>query len=863
MYKITNCVSCSWMASVARAAVGTAALAAALLAGAANAQTSPGQTPAANEPSALGEIVVTAQKQSEKLQKAPLAVSAFSSQEIEQAGLAGPQQLQFNVPSLTFGNNNGYSNITLRGIGNTTTALAAEPSVATYVDGVYNGSLLTQAVPQFDLERIEVLRGPQGTLYGRNATGGVINYISKPASFTPGAFGSVSYGNYDAVQSDVGITGPLVADKLAIRLSAHFGNNDGYRYDIATGQRGDADRIGSGRGELLFTPSSALTISLRGDIAHDRNTNPSELISLKSLDGVTSESTPLGIFSLPAAALASIPGLLSPADLAKLGGGSIAKYFGLLQPGPAAPDPTRTLNFAGVGPGQVYVVDSGGGSLKFTGDLGSVAVDAITGYRHSRLQIDGGTSGFSVPEASFGSLIQTSNQVTQELNVSGKSFGNRLDWLVGAFYFHDDGRINVTNWLPATSQSTIAGLSLATPPGSPYKLSLSQPLQSNFLTYFQSVYSTVTQSGTDYFTGQPLIGGVTTPPTAFGGVDVIQTSQSVAGFGQASYHLTDRLRLTGGVRLTFDKKSDIRSLYSNLAYTFGTLGGLTPLQLGLCDKQHDSKTWSAPTGTVGIDYDVAHNVFSYAKVSRGYKAGGFNSSGCDAPFNPEFLTSYETGVKSTFAGGQVLANAAMYYYTYSNIQFTTLTNGTDTIQNAGSATAFGLELEYAIRPRAIAGLQLDGSASFEDSHYGAGLFQDPAFQAYYQIQGNELIRAPKWKSSVGLEYARDLGNSGTVSLRGEAAYTAKIFNDIYDGMAIYESDMTQPAYWVANARLNWTSVNNRYQVQLFVNNVTNTLYATNRFATNTPLSLDSVIGQFAPPRTFGARLTVKLGSETR
>jgi len=164
-----------------RGLVGTAALGALTMASVAHAQTTSNRSVGVT----LGEIVVTAQKREQNLQKTAVAVTALTSDRIQQANIAQPVQLQFRVPSMTFGYQSGYTYLTLRGVGNDTT-VNAESSVATYLDGVYTGALISESVPSYDLARIEVLRGPQGTLYGRNTTGGVINYITRDPSFTPG-----------------------------------------------------------------------------------------------------------------------------------------------------------------------------------------------------------------------------------------------------------------------------------------------------------------------------------------------------------------------------------------------------------------------------------------------------------------------------------------------------------------------------------------------------------------------------------------------------------------------------------------------------------------------------------------------------
>jgi iron complex outermembrane receptor protein len=132
-----------------------------------------------------------------------------------------------------------------------------------------------------------------------------------------------------------------------------------------------------------------------------------------------------------------------------------------------------------------------------------------------------------------------------------------------------------------------------------------------------------------------------------------------------------------------------------------------------------------------------------------------------------------------------------------------------------------------------------------------------------QIKGNELIRAPRWKTSLGAQYSSRLGDGGTLMLRGEGAWSDKIYNDIFNGKAPDIAATTQPPFWIVNARLVWTSANRRYEAELFGANLANSLYATNRVAFNTPATVENVTGQFAPPRTFGVRVTVKLGSAVR
>jgi iron complex outermembrane receptor protein len=808
--------------------------------------------------STVEEVIVTAQKRSENIQKTPIAMTAITANRIQSGGITGADKLQFIAPSMTFGQNSNYTYVTLRGVGTDLVFLSGEASVATYIDGVYTGDLVSSGLPNLDLARIEILRGPQGTLYGRNATGGVINYISKDPSFQPGSSASVSYGNYNAVVADADVTGPIASDVVAGRLSLHFNEHSGYRYNLFNGQHEDADRSPSGHAAVIFKPTDSFSVILRGDVTHETSSNPHEAITNTSLDGVTTQSTPLGLFSLPAARLPA--NTLSPSDLAKLNGGSIADFFNVGESGLLTPNPNKSLDFANYFPVR-YDTDTGGGSATINWS-GPVNVKSITAYRYTNFNATADNSGTAAPIIELAPLTQKSRQFTQEFNVSGRAFDGKLDWLAGAYYFNDQGSIAATIPLPTTGEGVILGASLANQtPGSPYALNLSQPLLTSFFDV-ASPQATVLANGRDAITGQRLIAGVTVPTTPFLGFSTEQQSQSVAGFAQATYHVTDKLRITGGARFTRDQKDVDRTFHSNLLVAFGET--LTSPGTSLCEGKRDSKTWTAPTGTIGADYDVASNVLGYAKASWGYKAGGYNSSDCGKPFNPEYLTAYEAGVKSTLADGQLRLDAAAYYYDYTNIQFTVYENGSAPILNGGKATAAGVEVEYQFRPRALSGFSLDGSASYEYSSYGRAFIQDPAFLVPapgLNIAGNELIRAPKWKFNVGAEYTVPTADVGDVTLRAETAYTDTIYNDVFNGKAPFASGTTQPAYWVLNAVLSWKSRDGRWEGQIFGSNLLNTYYATDRSETNTPSGEIFTTGQFAPPRTYGVRLIMRLGSE--
>ncbi|WP_293871770.1 TonB-dependent receptor [Sphingomonas sp. 67-36] len=861
----------------------------------------------------LGDIVVTAQKRAENIQSTPIAITAMTSERIEQGGLDQPVKLQYSVPSMNYTNASGYTYISLRGIGNNA-AILSDSTVATYQDGVYTGMMVTQSVPTFDLQRIEVLRGPQGTLYGRNTTGGVINYITKEPSFEFGAAGDVSYGNYNSVEANAGLTGPLVDDKIAIKFSFHYDRHDGYYQNLAINQREYAGNSIGGRIAVLIRPADNLKLTIRGDMSRSENSNAYTNVHLTSLDGgATDDTHPLGIFSQPASYFTTNPGLLSPADIAKLNGGSIASYYGLVQNGQASPDSLKTGTFTNWAP-TIFKTKSSGASITADWDLGDVTVKSISGYRYGSLYNTGDVGGLSTPLLYVSPIDETDKQYTQELNISGKAFDNKLEWLVGAFYYHMDGAARNAYYLPTVGQTYLLQTNLANPAGSAYAYNLNAttltPLGS-LPGAFPSSYQT-TPFDMPSFPGFPGVPAEASPragsipSTPFMGGTMTQKSDSYAAFAQATYHLTDDLRLTGGIRYTIDRKVAYRTLHSNFAYalTASTIyqyvqAGYLPPEAygeeaiasaaGLCTNARKAKTWRAPTGMVSLDYDAASNVLTYAKVSWGYKAGGMNNGECNTSYDPEYLTAYEGGVKAVMADGQILTNLALYYYDYKDIQFATYQNNGSRVLNAASATAFGVELEYAFRPRFAPGWQLDGSASFEASHYGAGCFGDPAnlnnagflsspkdacpatvvnpntgqvvpIGSSADIKGNELIRAPRWKFNAGLQYATDVGDFGNLLARLDAAWTGKKYNDIWNGKVPGLDQSADPGYWVMNALLGWTSPDKRFSAEVFGENLTDTRYYINRNDTNIPSTAYSVIGVMGTPRTYGVRLRAKFGS---
>lgn len=704
--------------------------------GAAASQQIEQRTEPSQDAGGVADIVVTAERRESRLLETPVAVAAIATAQLERQGIDSFEDIQAVTPSLTFGKFSNYAVASLRGIGTDFGTISAEPSVAIFQDGVYLGPSSAQNVPSFDLERVEVLRGPQGTLYGRNAVGGTINYITRNPSFTPELNGIFELGRFGTGSASLGVSGPVVDDVLAVRVSGRVQVRDGYRVNDFNGDDADDLSSQSVAGTAMLKASDSFRLYLRGDYTHLKNSLPYERIQ-----------DSLGFNTI----------------------------FG----GSFTPDPAETRHFRNNTP-TFSNFDAWGTSATAELELGKTTIRSISAYRKNSVDSLEDWDGSDANIANV-SIADRFTQFTQEVNIFGTVLNDRVDWLLGGFYYD------------ATGDSTFFSDGL--------------------------LYSALLGVSNFSFVGH-------------------QKSSSVAGFGQVTAHVTDRLNLTGGLRYTRDRKTMDQSILIDQVVD---ICGVTT-----------SKKWSAWTGTLSADYHVTDDAIVYARASKGYKAGGINLGQCADLFDPERLKSLEVGLRGSILNGKVQGALTAFYYDYAKIQFTTFTQTQATIDNVGGATVKGIELELNTSP--ARGLRFDGSLSFLDSSYDDQLVADPLLTGVYQIGGNALVRAPRWRGNLGAEYSFDAGSS-KVTIRGETSFSAHYFHDIFNGEAALQSQTREPSYTISNARLIW-KLNPRLEVQAFIENIEGNQYAYRRFVSS---AFGGIVGQFSPPRTFGIRANVNFG----
>ncbi|MFZ5609584.1 MAG: TonB-dependent receptor [Pseudomonadota bacterium] len=661
----------------------------------------------------LEEILVTAEKREASLQDTPVSVTALSGDMLQAIGITNFEDFQFFVPGITI-TNDSMAIVNVRGIGTSAFGVATDPSVAVYYDGVYIPRPTTGYQDMFDVERLELLRGPQGVLFGRNATGGSLNIISKaPSDELEGTFG-VTIGNLERRTFSGTVSGPL-SDRVRARATLMKNDRDGRYKDIVTGEDYQNQDTFAGRFTLAMDVTDAFETVLRADFNRDNETGY--------------PSTRLSYPAEFAAAGATIP--TRPDDVA----------FDTL--------PQNDVKVWGISATNTYTASA-------------VTFKSITSYRKSTVAqiIDADATDLFLFDIT---LDENSKTFTQELQLTNND-PERLEWILGAFYLNEKGDGGIGLFKPAVA--------------------------------------------------------IVIPEA--------NTTNAMAAFGQATYHATDRLRATVGLRLNYEKKD----------YNYSIAVNGTEVDAG------DPKaSWTVLTPKFGIDYDFNDDVMAYISATRGFKSGGFQL-GDGQPFKPEFLWSYEVGLKSMLLEDHVRANIGAFYYDYSNLQVVEYINGVATTTNAGKSQVKGIEAEFAAR--VAEGFDLNASISYLDATYKV-YFDGPV-----SLAGNTLPNSPKWNLTFGAQHRTPVGDLGFLTLRGDIAWRSKIFFKSTNDPRFANED-----YALINARLAFTPPEENWEIALYGRNLTDKRYATYKTlgvgldaqaSPNYPLA---VLGE---PRQYGVQL---------
>jgi iron complex outermembrane recepter protein len=700
----------------------------------------------------IGEIVVTAQRQSESLQSVPIAVSAFTAEALDKQQIENASDLQLTLPNVSFTKGNfTASSFTIRGIGDLCVGNSCDAATAIHVNGTPLLGTRLFETEYFDLERIEVLRGPQGTLFGRNATAGVVNFITaKPDLSGLKAAAEGEYGNYDSMKFK-GMLNLPIGDTIGVRVAGYYSKRDGYTKNLFNNTSIDGRDMYAVRGSIRWQPSDTTTVDLMGYYFREKDDRAriQKQLCQRDATGVlgclpdrlefgatNNNSTFVGnltsseFFAInridPRFGLGSLYGpdnnstFVNPANVRQVRTDFTPEYFTDEQQYQARLEQefgSMKLQVTGlyqktrVDSRQDYninVADRSGYATALntlqaaaTGGLGAVLTPYFAPIAAAIIPNGpNGTLCVSETETSgvgaFGGLKRCSNTVAE----FDRSTSKNRTWSAEAILSSDfDGPLNfLVGGIYVDSKTT---------DGDYY-------VNAFGIDYFTGVFGSFTSFSTiiNPTTGQRL------PPSFLGTPyfrnNAIENSLKSYGiFGEAYYDLSDKLKLTAGIRYNSDKKfSQARSTLASFLVPYGSTSAFASPFVGSFDAdpgragnqliQERSVKFSEVTGRAVLDYKISDRSLLYASFSRGYKSGGINPPlqpifAVPEGFTPETVNAFEIGSKNTFANGKFQLNLTAFYYQYKSLQLSRIVARTAVNDNV-DANIYGIEAEAIIKP---------------------------------------------------------------------------------------------------------------------------------------------------------------------
>jgi iron complex outermembrane recepter protein len=747
-----------------------------------------GSAPAAADESNAAEIVVTAQKRSERAQDVPISISAFGGSTLAQANVTQISDLTRLVPTLNFATTPGSvgARYSIRGLGAFANS-AIEPSVATFLDGVYIPRAGSLNAGLLDVQSVEVLSGPQGTLFGRNASVGAISITTAlPVDHIEGSV-AVEGGTGERYRGEVVVNLP-VSDRVALRFAGLGEKFGGYWHYTPTGRRfGGVDTISlrlTGRAEL----SDNLSLVLRGDYQSQTG------------DGYNNVSL--------------VPGSITPTILTNFSSrlGGRLPIIGI------------TSNSSLNDPSTANIDDYHWGvssTLSFETES-NFSFKLINSYRHSRaLEQDGEVTYTPVSLFNRKYLFdsRSHNHELQIVSPTDQLLEGRLSFVAGLYYFREKLDIDYDFNLGTEWCSTV--IAAIAPPALPA--------------------CNAGQKTPGFFNRFP------------------QTTESYAGYGQASLEILPTVSLTLGGRYTHESKdATYTAVRVNPAAVFGTNESTT---LDYSDNRFTSR--------VNLSWKPSRDLMFFATYSTGFKAGGFNSGASNVVlgatqrgFGPETVKNYELGAKTQFFNRRLTIDATAYRMDVSGFQERALINAISIVNNVGNIRSQGVEANVTARP--VPWLQLHGSLAYLDAKFTSypNAPALPWLSGVQDLTGKRPTFAPKWTTSFGIESQSELGGGYRATIRADvSARSRQNVNAIIDA----SPTTVQDGYALLSARLTVFSPDDRWSLAVFGQNLTDKHYC----STEGYQVLGPQLGALDPgrsiaticfhgnPRTFGARLGAK------
>ncbi|PCI34065.1 MAG: TonB-dependent receptor [Alphaproteobacteria bacterium] len=779
----------------------------------------------------LEEITVTAQKRSQNLQDVGIAISAFSGGMLDKMGVTQSSEVADLVPGVHISGNLAGQNtqFTIRGVTQNDFNDIVESPNAVYLDEGYIAIAQAQSFATFDIDRVEILKGPQGTLFGRNATGGLIHYVSRQPTFDAfGGYLDVTYGLFDtpANADGVDLTGAVnvpFSDKAAARFAVKYRKYDGFlKNNYPAGQFGGSPGEGAGanlgsddtfsaRATFLFEPKDTLSIRLSGNYSTSTlGTGPYQskptIAVFEKIDGVEELTNVIDVAAGETRLTIGSDGEDLGSDLDNNGKfgigdndpadafltsrfGAGTDFFGYLDPDGA--DFTTSSDFAFEDHGTI---DTYGVNLNIGWDLNdTMTLTAISDFKsyEKLLFIDVDAAPVN-QSANYAGVDATS--FTQEIRVNGE--GDKTRWVVGAFYLNIDN--DADNGLKFPVGSVV--------PGAPYDLGSDAKLKTN----------------------------------------------SYSAFGQVEYDVTDQLTLIAGLRVISEKKDyefsqNIYPTQSSFEIHQGDPFQIGPIYPGGVPSTFFGNTsdtlWA---GNLRVEYRPNDDLLVFASLKRGVKAGSFNAQLAGGlpvpdleqaiPYDEEVLYSYEAGFKKSFADGRARFNANVFYYDYNDYQAFLFTGVSGIVVNA-DARYIGADFELQATPfpgllTQISGSWIDAVVKDVPMRIGGPIVRDvdPTYTPKFQFSG--LVRY-EWDAFGGL-----------MSVLADASWSDSFFYNLRN----FDADQFD-SYFMMNARLGWSNADDTFEVALQARNLTDVRAGTQGFDLATLCGCNEVA--YRAPRWFG------------
>lgn len=743
----------------------------------------------------LEEILVTARRREENIQETPVAVTALSAEALFERGVVNLADIAVSTPNLRVDTGaaiSGSSNtatVFIRGIGQTDFNLTIDPGVGIYLDGVYVSRSVGALLEMTDVERVEVLRGPQGTLFGKNTIGGAVSITSRTPGSDFAASGEITGGSFNRIDAKLSVTLP-VAEGFSILATGATINRDGNVRRLSDGQRAGNRNQLFGRLVARAEVSSDWTATLAFDITRARE--------------ATIGATALRIFE-------------ANPDPANIGVHFPTVWnFAINGANCAPPNPTRGSNpvcynnqWVTGNPDTTWAggnnrsdSDVWGLSLVLDGKLGAVDLKSITSYRDLESRFDLDTDVSPLP------ITNTANdyrqkQFSQEFQFFGTALDDKLKYLVGLYYLNEQGTdVNALRTVVA-----------------------------------------------DFDSGGSV------------------TNDSYAAFSQLSYAFSDQFSLTLGGRYTYETKRFTpnqfliadRSPGSELLLLSRCLVRTTPIipPNPACTADpvvnpngnrilpfvEVSQNFSEFTPSITLDYKPNDDVLAYATFSRGFKSGGFTQrifppEPATPGFAPEFVNSYEVGVKAELFERRLRWNSALFYNDYKDLQIIVLEGFAPKVRNAGEARIWGFEseAEAVLSDR----IRINASLSYLNAEYTS-----VAAAARPVTVNSRLVNAPEWQFSLGGTGVLYRTDTFDVSLRGDWMYSASLSKD-----AENTPELQQPAYDILNAALILSQADRDWTLTAGVTNLTDERFLVTG---NYNPGIGAIYGVFNRPREWYVR----------